>query len=617
MAGPITAIIRKGGLSGFAETPAGNVPLEIYGGGLRASQVKEDFDAVPIRGGGTMPINENQEYCTNGTPTATFSAPTTGWTTVNISNQVGSLASFSTTPIVDPLWSPNMHASPVTSGTPMCWVFNVSNLGPMAECLTAWDTGGTKSLSAQALVYNTSDTLTHTYQLTRNGTPIGVPITVLPRRYGMINAVGGTQSTGQLFGITSPDLGAGEKLIVLFLSVRTSFGTRSGPMFISLPTPLVPIPYPDPGDISTVRVFNPPTPFLGTPGASSALQNASFWSLPLNPDIFTAKEGTIHMRVAWWPTATLSLAQNYLFGLFDRNKAVASADNNMWTLGVSHGTLQRSATMYIREENSQGFALDNANIAVSSVNPIPDYIPHTYSVYHDWFVMWDSSGIEVWANDNLVLSMGWSSQNPEWPWIGENPEYVFTPAAGATVIWGNPTGDPVVDTLSGISVYGTVNESVHFFNRKLTDAERSVLFDHSLSLKLNSFAIPDSATVTGLSNNLFAGDTEQISVTLFDSDLDNANLRGCNIWFTMKSPTDNETDDSAALVKCTASVGTNGIVTASGITVDNPDTGQFKAEFTVPSIPVKWDIQIEDLSGRIKTVAFGEFSPISDVTKST
>lgn len=128
---------------------------------------------------------------------------------------------------------------------------------------------------------------------------------------------------------------------------------------------------------------------------------------------------------------------------------------------------------------------------------------------------------------------------------------------------------------------------------------------------------PHTATLTGLDAPLYRGDDRQVTIAITDADGDAVPLYGCTVWFTVKSAGDTRSDDLNALAQCTAVIGNDGALTGSGITADDIASGSLNAAFTVPLGACKYDVQVRDVNGAVRTIASGTFTGAGDVTRDT
>jgi hypothetical protein len=236
-------------------------------------------------------------------------------------------------------------------------------------------------------------------------------------------------------------------------------------------------------------------------------------------------------------------------------------------------------------------------------HPVPDAPPH--SIYTA-ALQWD--GHDITGRDrgvDLPAATRAVWEGSDFPFGGYEPE-----DSQLYLYGGHPQ--------SYWNVSLTLHRDVAVFGRTLTAAELAFLEDPASVWGYNMFAPPASVTVSGLSGTLYTGDTATVDLTVRDADGDPIPLYGHSVWLTIKSATDTSTDDDDALAQCDAAFDPDGSISAgSGMAAVDLLAGQVRATFTVPAQAGKWDIQVRDIDGRIRTLATGTISPQAQVTMET
>lgn len=106
------------------------------------------------------------------------------------------------------------------------------------------------------------------------------------------------------------------------------------------------------------------------------------------------------------------------------------------------------------------------------------------------------------------------------------------------------------------------------------------------------------------------GDDASWLVTVTDKDDVAVDITGYTIFFTVKTLTDVETDDSAALISKDITSHTTPASGITTITVTNSDTDITPGKY-------QYDIQMKDGSDRIYTIKRDYFVVLQDITKRT
>jgi hypothetical protein len=153
-------------------------------------------------------------------------------------------------------------------------------------------------------------------------------------------------------------------------------------------------------------------------------------------------------------------------------------------------------------------------------------------------------------------------------------------------------------------------------SRPLTAGEWAYLADPDGVWSMGMFSQPELATVTGLDAPLYRGDDRAAIVEIQDEDGNPIPLHGLTVWMTYKDQSDNDNDDDAALFKFSAEISPAGaIVAGTGFEIIDALAGTLRAKFTVPAVSVRYDVQVQNIDGDIRTLVTGAFGPTQDVTK--
>lgn len=412
---------------------------------------------------------------------------------------------------------------------------------------------------------------------------------------------------GQSIGVRFLDTEIGDVFYLLMLSV---IGSKGGPGLVS---PVVPLVHTTTSDIPDTywydpNTLNPITIFSGDAWVSQARMGETFWRCPITaehiPDDtrFTVASKTKEM-FSPNPYSTC------LWAICRAETIATDASEG------THLQAQMSTDYMVREFRAEGYnkvsddgfaKTDNALASVAGQyqrSKLPDVSAVTV----------DGEYMSVVANDGAGAPVLLEEIVPGWMELDNDALETMHLFPGATFLRSHPQLGWATGTGSSV-----MSREHAIFSRPLTDTEYAYLNDPDAVWSLNMFSPPTTATVTGLDAPLYRGDDRTVTITVKDADGDAVPLYGCSVWFIVKSAGDVRADDLNALISDTVEFGPDGSASVgSGITAIDLATGSVQADFTCPLGACKYDVQIKDINGKIRTVASGSFTGNSDVTRAT